>query len=170
MSKKFLPSPNTPNPLEPSGFNVGDGAPLATSGFVKRTVLATAIILGLIGLTLAIYVSPARAAIYLLAGLWSLVFFALTAATYNMLLFERRRLLGICLIGIKLGWLGVLYIAGSRWAATSNTTMAETMALIAGLTTPLATTALRTAGAMVPSPPVSSRSGSHRAPKGEATP
>ena len=114
--------------------------------FLKRTAVATVVTVLLVALFASVYVGGSWAARYLFAGLWALVFFALTPLIFKAMLFERKTVVGLAWIALKFLWLGVLFAVCYWWALGEQSTPGEAMALVAGLTTPLAVAALRGIG------------------------
>ena len=145
---------------------------IPTSGgaarFLKRTAVATLITVLLVALFTSVYVGGAWAARYLFAGLWALVFFALTPMIFRAMITERKTVEGLVWIAIKFLWLGVLFAVCYRWALGAQTSMAEAMGLVAGLTTPLAVAALRGIGMSMQTHDKKRMIGSSTSPKVEA--
>jgi hypothetical protein len=76
------------------------------------------------------------------AAIWALVFLGLTPLILRMMLFERRPLAGLLLMGIKLVWLGLMVLALMGGPGDALGSRAQLAAVIAGMTTPLAVVAL----------------------------
>lgn len=118
-----------------------------SSPYLRRTALWAGLTLGLVALNVAVYWSPRWAGAYLLSGIWALVFFALTPLIIKSMMFERRPLRGLALIGLKVFWLLLLLIVLSMGVGEAAVGRLTITAVIAGLTTPLAVVFLRALGA-----------------------
>jgi hypothetical protein len=116
------------------------------SRFIRRTLWATLITLGLVALYAAVYGSLGWGMWYLLAGLWAVVLFALTPLILKAALFDHRPGRALGLVAAKLGWM-TLILAG-LWIDHPGLTQGSFAgALIAGVSTPLAVVLLRAIGA-----------------------
>ena len=115
--------------------------------FIRRTITATLITLGLVALTAGVYWSLAWAGWYLFAGVWSLVFFALTPLILKAFLSDGRPFLGLGLVGLKLLWLGLMYGAGNLAIGSGLSGVLVAGAFFGGVTTPLVVVVLRVLGA-----------------------
>jgi hypothetical protein len=117
------------------------------SPFLRRSVRSTLVTLALVGMTVAVYWSRGWAIQYVASGLWTLGFLILTPLVMKALMFDGRPLTGLGLLMLKIGWLGLavaLAVAGrEQWVW-------RPLALVAGVTTPLAVLTLRALGRAIP--------------------
>ncbi len=115
--------------------------------WIRRTIIATLLALGLVGLNLAVYAGPATGAIYVGMGLWALVFFALSPLIFKVWLFDGRHWAGIGLLALKLGWMGLLALALAQidWERLG---LGASLAMAGGIITPLAVVVLRALGSL----------------------
>lgn len=127
-------------------------------GFLVRTARSTAIASVIIALPLSVYGSLALGARYLFFALWALAFFALSALIFRSMMFNRDRLRGLAFIGAKIAVAGLALYVLVSWPVNIVTERAHGLALVAGLTTPLAVVVLRVLGRAMGSD-VKSRSG-----------
>jgi hypothetical protein len=102
----------------------------------------------LVALTVAVYWSPLWAGRYLFSGIWALVFFSLTPLIIKAFLFDGRSLRGLALLGLKLLWVGLMFVVCFNWPLAEGREILDGSALVAGVTTPLLVVTLRAIGAM----------------------
>lgn len=131
--------PQTQHPTAPP-------APALNWAFLERTVRSTVITAALVALSVAVYVAMAVGARYLFFALWSLAFFSTTGLIFKNLLFNRSRLKGLAAVFAKLGLLVAVYAVLWAWPIQGDLARAHMIAMIAGITTPMAVLVLRAIG------------------------
>jgi hypothetical protein len=117
--------------------------------FLQRTAIAALMVTVLIALTGAAYFTPAWGGRYVVCSLWTLIFFSFTAYIFKYLLFEGKKLKGACFILLKVVWLGLFLVFAAVWPFNRENAMADKVAILLGVSTPLAVLALRGVGFMI---------------------
>ena len=122
---------------------------LLDARFLRRTLWATLVTLGLVALMTSVYGAPKWGAWFAASGLWALVFFAMTPPLVAALgRHSGHGRVGIWLLG-KLVWT-VALMAGLVFALRLDAAFLSgsgAWALLGGLGTPLAVVTLRVLGA-----------------------
>lgn len=122
--------------------------------FLRRTVAATLITLALVALNAWVYFDRDWAYRYFFAGIWTLAFLGLTPLILKEILFTRRLLNALGLIGAKLILLGIMLGACIVWSNARPGALNFGSSLIAGVSTPLIVVLLRAIGSQMKSTPV----------------
>ncbi len=136
-----------PTPIPPRSPMGPRPIPGLTWDFLRRTVVSTVVASSLVALLVAYYGAVDLGARYLLFSGWALAFFATTGLIFRNLLFNPNRLMGLAAVFAKLGLLAGIYYVLWAWPIPGKGIAdPHSVAMLAGLTTPLAVLVLRVLG------------------------
>lgn len=117
------------------------------AGFIRRTIVATLVTLALVGLNVGVYGGMRAGALYLLSGLWALIFFSLTPLVFKVWVFEGRRWSGIGLLSLKMTWFLLLVPLIMFFGVGEEDDIGAGLTMAGGVITPLLVLTFRALGA-----------------------